>query len=86
MQEPPDLKSDWLSKIRLFSSKKLNRSLKISLSKISAHIGSKKLDHSFQDLFITFFVDRNNILLFSSLTETNHYLLKASSKISFGGP
>ena len=42
MQEPPDLKSDWLSKIRLFSSKKLNSSLKISLSKIFPHIGSNE--------------------------------------------
>ena len=36
------LKPDWFGEIRLFSSKKLNSSSKISLSKIFPHIGSNE--------------------------------------------
>ena len=42
MQESPDLNPDWIGEIRLFSTKKLNSSLKMSLSKIFRHIGSNE--------------------------------------------
>ena len=47
MEESPGLNTDWFSEIRFFSSKKLNISLKINLSKISPQIGSNETGGSF---------------------------------------
>ena len=50
MQKFPGLSPDWFGETRLSSSKKLNISLEISLSKISPQIGGNKQDCSFLGL------------------------------------
>ena len=76
MQESPD----WFGETRLFSSKKLKISLKISLSKIFA-TNWEQLNGV--DLLITFFMDRKNVSFFHS--DGNKPILKTSLKLISNG-
>ena len=76
MQESPD----WFGETRLFSSKKLKISLKISLSKIFA-TNWEQLNGA--DLLVTFFMDRKNVSFFHS--DGNKPILKTSLKLISNG-
>ena len=76
MQESPD----WFGETRLFSSKKLKISLKISLSKIFT-TNWEQLNGA--DLLITFFMDRKNVSFFHS--DGNKPILKTSLKLISNG-
>ena len=80
MQESPD----WFGETRLFSSKKLKISLKISLSNIFA-TNWEQLNGAviFKDLLITFFMDRKYISFFHS--DGNQPILRTSLKLISNG-
>lgn len=72
MQESAGLNPDSFGKIRLFLIKKLNSSLKISLSKIFPHIGNNETGGNFLGFSYRL---KEHGFPFSITMETNHYLV-----------
>ena len=80
MQEPLGLNSYWHCEIRLFSSKKINSLLKISLSSIFPHIGNNETGGNFLGFSYRL---KEHGFPFSITMETNHYLVLLWRLVAF---